>query len=90
MAALVAFLSIATAAYATEPKDTARVYVCTGSMAYAYHTHRECRGLNRCTATIKQTTAKAARKEGRKFCGICSKTFYIGKEGAPADLKKIL
>lgn len=32
-------------------------------------------------ATIKQTTAKAARKEGRKFCGICRKTHAAHQPG---------
>lgn len=58
-------------AQAQEPADTAKVYVCTGSASYAYHTHRGCPGLNKCTATIKTMTVKDAKKEGRKFCGYC-------------------
>lgn len=69
IAALFASLSV----HAQEPQDTAKVYICTGSAAYAYHTHRDCRGLNKCTATIRTTTAKSAKKEGRKFCGYCKR-----------------
>lgn len=66
-------LFVSICSYAQEPQDTAKVFICTGSAAYAYHTHRDCRGLNRCTATIRTTTAKAAKKEGRKFCGYCKR-----------------
>lgn len=90
MAALVAFLGIASTLMAhsavepasAEPQDTAKVYVCTGSAAYAYHTHRDCRGLNRCTATIRQITVKEAKKQGRKFCGYCRRSIAIRKDGA--------
>lgn len=81
VAALAAFLMIGTTIHASEPQDTTKVFICTGSAAYAYHTHRSCPGLNRCTATIRETTVKEAKKEGRKFCGYCRRSIAIRKDG---------
>ena len=46
------------------------VYICTGSGAYAYHSNRNCSGLNNCKADIVTTSLSKAKKS-RKACNIC-------------------
>ena len=49
-----------------------KVWICTGSSAYAYHCDKNCRGLNRCGSEIKKVTLAQAKKMGRtKKCKIC-------------------
>lgn len=90
VAALAAFLMAGIGAHAAEPQDTAKVYVCTGSASYAYHTNHNCEGLQQCNATIRETTAKEARKQGRKYCGYCRKTTIRIRPEKEADVTKIL
>lgn len=91
MAVVAAFLaSMPVSAQRPEPKDTDSVYVCTGSAAYAYHTRQECQGLQRCTATIKHTTVKEARREGRKFCGYCRKVAIPIRKDKQVTTKDVL
>jgi len=47
------------------------VYICVSPYAYAYHRSLYCRGLNRCTHTIKKVTVKQARAKGYRPCNIC-------------------
>lgn len=52
--------------------QSSRVWICTGSGAYAYHNNRACSGLNNCKATIIQVTEKEAiEKYSRKKCKKC-------------------
>lgn len=44
------------------------VYICTGPESTKYHRSANCRGLNRCSASIVKTSPKAS---GRKPCRIC-------------------
>lgn len=49
-------------------KDT--VYICTGSMSYAYHLKKDCTGLNHCYSGIILMDKKdAIQEEERKLCG---------------------
>ena len=53
------------------------VWICTGSSAYAYHSHQNCSGLNRCSAEIKMVTLHdAIVKWRRDKCKKCYKTYY--------------
>lgn len=54
----------------SSPTQTSKVYVCVGGSAYAYHLKKECRGLNRCTHSIKEVTLQEAKETyKRKLCG---------------------
>lgn len=46
------------------------VYICTGSGAYKYHYDIECRGLNNCTAEIKEISEEKAISNP-KYVGLC-------------------
>lgn len=53
-------------------KTQSKVYVCVSSGAYAYHYTRDCKGLNRCTHTIKAVTeTEAINTYNRKKCKVC-------------------
>lgn len=47
------------------------VYICTGRTAYSYHNNKNCRGLNRCSAEIKNVSLEYAKSIGRSPCKIC-------------------
>ena len=47
------------------------VYICTGETAYSYHNNPNCRGLNRCSSSIKKVTLEYAKSIKRTPCGIC-------------------
>ncbi|HLZ87140.1 MAG TPA: hypothetical protein VKQ52_07870 [Puia sp.] len=48
------------------------VYICNSSGAYAYHSTKSCRGLNRCSHEIlKVTLSEAVNTYRRKPCKIC-------------------
>jgi hypothetical protein len=48
------------------------VYICNSTTAYAYHSIKDCSGLNRCTHEIlKITKDEAVDKYGRKPCKVC-------------------
>lgn len=55
---------------APEPK----VFICTGSMSYAYHFVRQCKGLAKCTRSVHEIPVSEAQKMGRKACGFCKRT----------------
>ena len=46
------------------------VYICTGSGAYKYHYDIACRGLNNCTAEIKEISEDKAISNP-KYVGLC-------------------
>lgn len=49
-----------------------KVWICTSSGAYAYHSKRTCRGLNNCkTDIVLVTKQEAIEKFRRKPCKIC-------------------
>lgn len=47
------------------------VYICTSEYAYSYHKTRNCRGLNRCSYSIKCVSKSYAKSIGRSPCNIC-------------------
>ena len=47
------------------------VYVCMGSSATKYHSHKECKGLCNCKRTIAKMPEVDAQKMGRTRCLIC-------------------
>ena len=49
------------------------VYICTGPKSERYHNTKNCRGLNKCSASIEKVTLKKAKEMGRTACGICYK-----------------
>lgn len=46
------------------------VYICTGPKAKKYHKTSHCKGLNRCSGTIKSISIAEARKHYSP-CNIC-------------------
>lgn len=55
-----------------EAKPQSKVYVCVSSTAYAYHYTEDCRGLNKCTHTIKAVTeSEAINTYKRRKCKVC-------------------
>lgn len=52
-------------------KSTAQVYICTGEYSKKYHSFPSCRGLNRCSGSIKRINKSSAEAIGRTPCSIC-------------------
>lgn len=49
------------------------VYLCLSETAVAYHIVRDCKGLDRCTHKIIETTLKdAIEKYNRRSCRFCN------------------
>jgi|GEM_PF-5220204 hypothetical protein len=56
------------------PAANTKVYICKSSTAYAWHTHRDCYGLGKCTHDIEKVTESEAKDLGyTKLCGYCAK-----------------
>ena len=55
----------------TSVQEEVHVYICTGPNAYSYHSHRDCRGLNRCSEEVKLVTLEYAKEKNRRPCKIC-------------------
>ena len=49
----------------------ATVYICTGPKAKKYHATQTCRGLNRCSGSIRQLSVSSAKAKGFTPCKIC-------------------
>ena len=47
------------------------VYICTGPKATVYHKTSDCRGLNRCSGSIKKVSEAQAKSMKRRRCQIC-------------------
>lgn len=71
MKRLLIVVILALSCQGNEPGDG--VYICVSSTAYAYHERRGCRGLGRCTHSIKKVTRAQAEKRHRSPCGYCSR-----------------
>ena len=63
--------TIETTAFNNSASRGGNVYICTGEKAYSYHKTNHCRGLNRCSASIKCVSLSYAKSIGRTPCGIC-------------------
>ena len=48
-----------------------RVYICTGPKAKVYHRSRSCKGLKKCSGSIKAVSVLDAKSMGRRACRIC-------------------
>ena len=55
----------------TETTATAEVYTCLSKNAVAYHKHKNCRGLNRCSHEIRKVKESTAKNSGYRKCKIC-------------------
>lgn len=49
------------------------VYVCNGPKSTTYHKYSNCRGLNKCSTSIKKVSKKEAEAMKRTACKICYK-----------------
>lgn len=57
-------VSCATAEAAT----TEEVYICTGPKAKVYHSTPKCKGLDKCSGTIKKVPKSSTKRRGCKIC----------------------
>ena len=51
--------------------DGSGVYLCTGPRTKVYHKTDRCKGLRRCSGTIKKVDVAYAEKIGRRKCKMC-------------------
>lgn len=58
---------------ALEPLQSSMVYICTGPESKRYHSNSNCRGLNKCSASIEKVTVAKAKSMKRTACKICYK-----------------
>lgn len=49
--------------------EETKVYICTGKGSKRYHYDKHCRGLSRCSTTLKTVTLEKAQAMGRTLCG---------------------
>ena len=56
--------------YSNEDDDE-YVYICTGKKSYAYHSNRDCIGLQQCGSQIIKVTIDEAIDEDRTPCNFC-------------------
>ncbi len=53
-------------------KEVVHVYICNSEGSVAYHSSKECRGLQKCSHTILTVTLEdAVNKYNRRACKIC-------------------
>lgn len=66
------FYGLVLATTLTATKPLANVYICNSSTSVAYHSKKDCRGLNRCTHTIIEVSEeKAAKEYSKRKCKVC-------------------
>ncbi|WP_301345958.1 MULTISPECIES: hypothetical protein [Muribaculaceae] len=53
------------------PQASAMVYICTGPKAKVYHSTSKCKGLKKCSGSVKKITKAEAQKIGRRACKVC-------------------
>jgi len=66
MKIIILLISIYT--FSSIPVQNSTVYVSVSTSAKKYHFSKQCRGLQRCTHTIKSTTIEGAKKSGYTVC----------------------
>jgi hypothetical protein len=49
--------------------DESEVYICVSKTASKYQLDDSCKGLSRCTHTVKKVTKSEAKKMGYTICG---------------------
>ena len=47
------------------------VYVCVSTSSVAYHSTQSCKGLSKCTHTIKGMSETDAKNMGKRKCKLC-------------------
>ena len=52
----------------SEAATTGEVYICTGPMSNVYHSRPDCKGLNKCSGTIKKVSKSSTNRRGCKIC----------------------
>lgn len=57
--------------YRQEASASPTVYICTGPKATAYHSNPNCKGLNKCTHSVKAVSQQQAEQMRRHPCKIC-------------------
>lgn len=50
---------------------TGTVYVCISKNSVAYHSSKECAGLNRCTHEVREMSTSDAQGIGKRACQKC-------------------
>lgn len=48
-----------------------KVFICTGPQSECYHKSSDCRGLKKCSKSIKSVSLAEAKKMHRRPCGYC-------------------
>ena len=71
MKRLLLSLTLSVFAISTSCKIEETVYICTGPKAEVYHARKNCRGLNKCSGSIKTISLSKAVQMGRRACKIC-------------------
>ncbi len=64
-------LLIASIALVSFTRVSNNVYVCMSDTSVAYHSTSSCRGLEKCTHTIKKIDESDAKKLGKRRCKLC-------------------
>lgn len=54
----------------SEASATGYVYICTGPNAKVYHTTPNCKGLNKCSGSIKKVSRNSTN---RRPCRLCAR-----------------
>lgn len=71
LAAALFFPIVCTSVDNVKEKEAQTVYICTGRSATVYHKTSKCRGLNRCSGSVKEVTIEKAKSMNRRACKIC-------------------
>lgn len=71
MKIVLAVIFILTTSFVSAPDRN--VYICTGPKSVAYHLSTRCRGLDRCSASIKMVSQQYAIDKGRRGCKLCTR-----------------
>ena len=64
-----AVLMAAPSCSTAEAANGGEVYICTGPKAKVYHTSPNCKGLNKCSGSVKKVSRSSVK---RRACRICS------------------
>lgn len=52
----------------TDAAQEESVYICTGPKAKVYHSTPDCKGLSRCSDTIKKVSKSSTKRKGCRIC----------------------
>ena len=57
-----------TSCMTAEAAQDQSVYICTGPKAKVYHSTPNCKGLNKCSSSIKKVSKSSTKRRGCKKC----------------------